>query len=76
MLIYKIAIDVYESYYKNFESPSFKIYQKEVIPLALKYYSILSANVIIKINDHIKNLIQKIPSKNYIYFQFINQLIS
>lgn len=38
-LIYKLIIDIHESYAKLFGSPLFKFYKNEVIPLALDFYS-------------------------------------
>eukprot|EP00347_Sterkiella_histriomuscorum_P001763 403370775 len=53
-LTFKVVIDIMEIYYSIFDSPLYKKYRVKVIPLALEFYSRITDEELIKINNHIK----------------------
>ena len=59
MAFFKLALDVLTYYYKATESPLFVKLQKEVIPLALQFYSTLSAQTLKEIASELTSSINK-----------------
>lgn len=59
MLFFKLAVDILENYYKTTEAPMYEKLRKEVIPLAIKTYSNLSAKTINDLNHIIKTNVRR-----------------
>eukprot|EP00026_Physarum_polycephalum_P010740 Phypoly_transcript_10917.p1 GENE.Phypoly_transcript_10917~~Phypoly_transcript_10917.p1 ORF type:complete len:363 (+),score=77.23 Phypoly_transcript_10917:133-1221(+) len=45
-LVIKVVLEMYESYYRTFGAPNFKIYHAEVVPLLLDFYNRLPDSVL------------------------------
>ena len=56
-LVYKIVIDVYGSYLKQFDNPDSKLYQEEYLPLAIDFYSRMTAENLTEMHDSLSQLL-------------------
>jgi len=59
IIFFKLAVDILENYYKIREKPLFGRLQKEVFPLALKFYSVINDETLNEITDMLKTTVRK-----------------
>ena len=49
-LIFKVVIDLLETYYKTYDGPLYKNYRKKLIPLAIELYGSIENEELIRMN--------------------------
>eukprot|EP00357_Protocruzia_adherens_P027547 CAMPEP_0114981634 /NCGR_PEP_ID=MMETSP0216-20121206/5648_1 /TAXON_ID=223996 /ORGANISM="Protocruzia adherens, Strain Boccale" /LENGTH=356 /DNA_ID=CAMNT_0002343317 /DNA_START=29 /DNA_END=1099 /DNA_ORIENTATION=+ len=65
LIIVKLILDIYEGFLKKFDAPLYQKYTREFIPLAVEFYSQLSATMLASVLRELKNVIIRLGRPNW-----------